>query len=135
MAQHLINTKLLLKEAVSELCNHDRLSHDTETKGPSGIGGLFPFHGSRSFSHIFATAEDEYYFNFNTGGINPKYISLLQPIFDDEKRIIFYVNAMFDATISYFDGLTFSQRIVDCPSIARVEFNCHDGGRYAKDES
>jgi len=135
MTQHLINNVKDLKEAVRELTNHSRLSHDTECKGPSGIGGLFPFHGSRSFSHIFATKEDEYYFNFNTGGINPRYKNELQPIFNDTGRVIFYINAMFDATISHFDGLVFKQRIVDCPSIARVEFNLHDGGRYAKDES
>lgn len=132
---NLINNVEDLKKAVEFLAEQQRLSHDTETSGPSSVGGLFPFHGSRSFSHIFATKDDEFYFNFNTGGINPKHKILLQPIFDREDRIIFYVNAIYDATISHFDGLVFRNRIIDCPSIARIEYNRHDGGRYAKDES
>lgn len=133
MAQYLINNLDDLKKTVKILCQHDRLSHDTETKGPSGIGGLYPFHGSRSFSHIFATKDDEYYFNFNLGGIAPKHKNLLQPIFDDENRIIFYCNAIFDATISHFDGLEFKQRIVDAPSIARIEFNKHGKSKFDKE--
>lgn len=139
MAQHLIQSAKDLKEAVKELTDHKRLSHDTETRGPLSdlsISGLHPFHGSRTFSHIFATKEDEFYFDFNVGGINPKHKANLQPIFDDKDRIIFYVNAIYDATMSHFDGLTFKQRIIDCPSIARVEFNCHTGGRsYSAEES
>jgi DNA polymerase I-like protein with 3'-5' exonuclease and polymerase domains len=127
--QYLINSLDDLKKTVSELITHDRLAHDTETTGPNDVGGLYPFHGSRSFSHIFATKPDEYYFNFNTGGINPKYKILLQPIFDDPNRIIFYCNAVYDACISHFDGLVFKNRVIDCPSIARVEFNRH--GRQA----
>lgn len=135
MASYLIESVSELNNAVEELCANPKLSHDTETKGASGIGGLFPFHGSRSFSHIFATKDDEFYFNFNVGGINPKYKKNLQPIFNDKSRIIFYVNAIYDATISHFDGLEFHNRIIDCPSMARIDFNCHDGGKYAKDES
>lgn len=135
MSTHLINNVKDLREAVKELTSHDRLSHDTETKGPDNvkdISGLYPFHGSRSFSHIFATREDEYYFDFNEGGIETKYKKELQPIFDDEKRIIFYVNAIFDACISHFDELKFNQRIVDCPSIARVEYNKHGKNPWDK---
>ena len=137
MAQHLISNLKDLKEAVKEITDHDRLAHDTETKGPDDqedISGLYPFHGARAFAHIIATAKDEYYFNFNTGGINPKYKERLQPIFDDKGRIIFYCNAIFDATISHFDGLVFNQRIVDWPAIARVEYNRH-GKQAWMDES
>lgn len=134
MASHLINNVKALHEAINEINRHDRLAHDTETKGPPNIGGLYPFLGSRSFSHIFATKEDEFYFNFNVGGINPIYKKELQIIFDREDRIIFYVNAVFDACISHFDGLTFKNRVVDCPSIARVEYNRH-GRQSWVDES
>lgn len=134
MARFLIDNVSDLKDMVNELCKYPRLAHDTETKGPSGIGGLFPFHGSRSFSHIFATDKDEYYVDFNRK-INPKYKRELQPIFDDNTRIIFYVNAIFDGSISHFDGLTFNQRILDCPSIARVEYNRHRSTGKLDDES
>lgn len=55
----------------------------------------------------------------------------LNPIFQDPKRIIFYVNAIFDGCISHFDGINFGQRIVDCGALARVEYNGHrdKGGR------
>lgn len=135
MAQHLINDLAQLREAVKELNTHDRLSCDTETKGPSDIGGLYPFHGSRAFSVIFATDKDEYYFNFNTGGINPKYIIELQPIFDNSDRLLFFVNAVFDATILWHHGIVIHCRIADCPSLARVEYNQHNGGKYISDES
>jgi DNA polymerase I-like protein with 3'-5' exonuclease and polymerase domains len=136
MAKILINKLNELKEAVHELKTHERLSHDTETKGPENlpdISGLFPFHGARSFSHIFATKDDEYYFNFNKGGIDTAHKKLLQPIFDDKDKIIFYVNAIFDATISHFDNLAINTRIVDCPSIARIEYSKH--GKNPWDET
>ena len=126
MSQFLINTVTELQNAVQVLLKADRLSHDTETKGPPEIGGLFPFHGSRSFSHIIASATDEYYFNFNVGGINPEHKKLLQPLFNDPNRLWFYVNAVFDNCIMHFDGLKNHGRIFDCPSIARVEYNMHD---------
>jgi DNA polymerase I-like protein with 3'-5' exonuclease and polymerase domains len=124
--RHLVSTKHDLTDVVDLLKSESRLAHDTETKGPQDVGGLWPFHGSRSFSHIIGNEKDQYYFDFNIGGINPKYKSLLQPIFDEKERVIFYVNAIFDGCISHFDGITFHQRIVDCPSIARVEYNRHD---------
>jgi len=136
MTSHLINTKKGLKEAVSEICKHERCSHDTETKGPEmfkDISGLYPFHGARSFSHIFATKDDEFYFDFNVGGINPRYKNELQPIFEDSSRIVFYVNALFDSTISYFDELKFKQRVIDCPSIARIEYNKHGKNPWDKE--
>lgn len=125
MTQILVNTHGQLKKAVRDILEHNRIAHDSETKGPSQIGGLHPFHGSRSFAHIIATAEDEYYFNFNVGGINPKYKKDLQPIFNDPQRICFYVNAIFDGSISYFDGIEIKCRMVDCAALARVEYNNH----------
>lgn len=135
--KYLINSLSDMKSSIKDLIQHDRLAHDTETKGPDNmqdISGLYPFHGARAFSHIFATREDEYYFNFNTGGINPKYKADLQEIFEDPTRLFYYVNAPFDNTIMHFDGLKNKGRIFDCPAIARVEFNEH--GRQAwMDES
>ena len=135
MAQFLINDLETLHTTIKELCTHNRLSHDTETFGPDDVGGLYPFHGSRAFSHIFATEENEYYFNFNpdSNGMPLEAKSLLQPIFDDPNRIIFYCNAVYDAPISYFDNLTFKQRVVDCPAIARIEFNRHGRQQYAEE--
>lgn len=133
MAQFLINSLDALHTTVNELCKHDRLASDSETYGPPDIGGLFPFHGSKSFSWIFATKDDEYYFDFNTTGINPKYKTLLQPIFDDPNRIIFYCNAIFDACIAHQDGLVFKNRVVDCPSIARVEYNRHGKQQWVEE--
>lgn len=128
MGMNLINTEKLFFEAVNHLVTQDRLAHDTETFGPQAIGGLHPFHGSRSFSHIFADKNDEFYFDFNNcldWKLKPK----LQPIFDNEERLIFYVNAIFDGCISYFDGLTFKNRICDWAAIARVEYNRHQEER------
>lgn len=133
MGSHLINSVSDLKNAVEELVKCERISCDTETYGPPDIGGLFPFHGSRSFAIIFATKEDEFYINFNTGGINPKYKIGLQPIFNNPEKIIFYVNATFDNTIMHFDGLKNYSRIVDCPSIARIEFNNHGKQEWAEE--
>lgn len=132
MANHLIQTKKQLLEMVKELCQHDRLSHDTETYGPSGIGGLYPFHGSRSFAHIFATKDDEFYVDFNNK-IDWKYKPLLQPIFDNSDRIIFYVNAIFDGCISHFDGLVFKNRIIDWAAIARIDYNNHGKSKEDKE--
>lgn len=131
--RYLVNTVEALHTTIALLQTHERLSHDTETKGPNG--GLFPFHGSRSFSHIIATATDEYYFNFNIGGINPIYKKELQVLFDDPARIWFYVNAIFDNCIMHFDGLKNHGRIFDCPSMARVEFNNHDPKGFGAKES
>lgn len=126
MARHLVQTKKLLEEVIKELLQHKRLAHDTETYGPSKIGGLYPFHGSRSFAHQFATEHDEFYIDFNNK-IDWKYKPLLQPIFNNPETLIFYVNAIFDGCISHFDGLTFKQRICDWQDIARIEYNLHHG--------
>lgn len=135
--RYLINNVADMKAAIKDLIQQPRLAHDTETEGPENqpdISGLYPFHGSRSFSHIFATATDEFYFNFNKGGIDPKRKGDLQEIFEDPLRLYFYVNAIFDNTIMHFDGLKNKGRIVDCPSIARVEYNEH-GNQPWMDES
>jgi len=132
MARHIVETEKFLKEIISELTSHARLAHDTETFGPLGIGGLNPFHGSRAFSHIFATKDDEFYVNFNNK-LDWKHKQKLQPIFDDPNRIIYYVNAIFDGTISHFDGLKFNQRIIDCPSIARIDYNKHGKSKFDKE--
>jgi DNA polymerase I-like protein with 3'-5' exonuclease and polymerase domains len=129
MSQHLISSLSDMKACIKDLIKVPRKAHDTETKGPDDkpdISGLYPFHGARAFSHIFATEHDEFYFNFNgAGGINPKYKADLQELFEDPKALWFYVNAIFDNTIMHFDGLKNKGRIVDVPSIARIEFNNH----------
>ena len=128
MSQHLISSLDDMRAAIKDLIKIKRKAHDTETKGPDDIkdiSGLYPFHGARAFSHIFASDADEWYFNFNTGGINPKYKADLQELFDDLEAQWFYVNAPFDNTIMHFDGLKNKGRIIDVPSIARIEFNEH----------
>lgn len=128
MTAFLINTKNKMNEAIQEIKLHDRIAHDTETMGPIGnkaISGLYPFHGSRSFSHIIATKNDEFYFDFNIGGINKKYAPMLNEIFSDKERLVFYVNAIFDQMISHFDGIKIDSRVADCASLARVEYNLH----------
>jgi len=138
MSSYLINTLKDLKEAVKEITGHDRLAHDTETKGPDkfpDISGLYPFHGSRSFSHIIANKKDEYYFNFNVGGVNPKHKIELRPIFENKKTSIFYINAVFDACISHFDGIDIKSRIINVPSIARVEYNNHGRNEFDEKET
>lgn len=138
MGQYLINSLTEMKSTIKELISHDRLAHDTETKGPDDkqdISGLYPFHGARSFAHIYATGADEFYFNFNTGGINPKYKQDLQEIHEDPKRLIFYVNAIFDNTIMHFDGLENKCRIADIGALARVEFNEHGKIPGAEEEN
>ncbi len=133
MAKNLINNLKDLREAVHELKQHERLSSDTETYGPSGVGGLYPFHGSRAFSIIFATKTDEFYFNFNKDGIHKRHKHELQTIFDDPNRVIFFINALFDATILHFDGIEIKSRIVDGPSIARIEYNKHGKNPWDKE--
>lgn len=137
MAQFLIQSLAVLKQTVIELDTHERLALDTETKGPEAspdVSGLYPFHGARAFSVIIATAMDEYYFDFNTTGMNPRYISELQPLFNNPKRIVYFVNASFDNTILHFSGIKILCRIIDAPSIARIEYNRHGKQQWA-DES
>lgn len=137
MSQFYIDKVKDLKDAVQEIKAFARLSHDTETKGPDeekDISGLWPFHGARSFAHIIATEKDEYYFDFNEEKIEHRDKILLQPIFDNPETLIFYCNAVFDASISHFDGLRIKSRIADIPSLARVEFNRHGRTEYS-DES
>ena len=117
MAKHLIQTVKQLDKAVKVLSSCKILAHDTETTG------LYPFHGDHAFSHIFASATDEYYFDFNK--LPRKKAASLQPILNDPIRIIFYINAKFDVAISRNDDLEFKCKIVDVPALARVEYNKH----------
>lgn len=137
MAKNYINSKDKLSEAVKYLCGFPKLSHDTETFNPQvdeGFSALYPFAGGRAFSHVFATAEDEFYFDFNRGGIDRKYLGLLTPIFSDPSRLLYYVNALYDCSILAVDNIVNRCRICDAPSIARVEYNRHGKDEYS-DES
>jgi len=117
VTQHLIRTVKQLEKAIKVLSSCKVLAHDTETTG------LYPYHGDYAFSHIFANATDEYYFDFSR--IPRKHARKLQPILDDPSRIIFYINAKFDVAISRNDGLKFHCKLVDVPALARVEYNKH----------
>ena len=131
----IINDKKTFFEVVEYLSRQERLGHDTETLNAlhGNISALYPFHGGRSFSHIFATKEDEFYFDFNVGGLSPTLKKELQPIFNCPKRIIYYCNAIYDNCIMHFDGLKNYSRIVDLPAIARVDYNLL--GKSFDDES
>lgn len=95
---------------------YDALAIDTETTG------LFPFHGDRLFSIIIATSTEEFYFNFNTGGLPRSLVTALQDIFKVDRRY-FFINAKFDLTMLRFEGIEVGGRIIDGGVLARLEFN------------
>jgi len=134
MARHFIRRAQDIEGAVKALSLFNRLAHDTETFGPPGIGGLHPFHGSRAYAHVFATDQDEFYFDFNVGGISREHVGQLAPLFSDSKRLIFYVNAIFDNCMLHMDGIKNLCRIADVPALARIEYSRHGKDDFS-DES
>lgn len=131
MPQHLINTEKDLIDSIEKLKKKTRLSLDTETTG------LYPFHGDRLFSIIIGDTKDQYYFNFNYGGINKIHIKCLNELFQDNKIEWSFVNAIFDLCILHFEGLEIAGRIIDVPTLARIENNQHIGtsGTYWQEGS
>jgi len=121
--------KSQLQECLNELTQEKFRALDTETTGKH------PYHGDRLFSVIMATEFDEYYFDFNKGGIPRRHLSMLAPLLSDESAQTYFVNALFDLAMLKNEGLEVKGKIIDVPSLARVEYNLHVGVRVDKDES
>lgn len=117
-----------LDNAISELLE-ENVSCDTETTG------LWPYHGDRLFCVILATATEEYYLDFNLGGMPLKYVSHLRDVFNNERKQTYWINAKFDLAMLANEGVFVKSKIVDAPSIARVENNLHTGVKVGEDES
>lgn len=102
---------------------------DTETTGKH------PYHGDKLFSVIVATEAEEYYLDFNKGGAPRRGLKDLAPFFSDKNAQTYFVNALFDLAMLKNEGLEVSGKIIDVPSLARVEYNLHTGKRVGDDES
>ncbi len=134
--RHLINKPSLIAEAVKFLANEPRYSHDCESfnsRADDGYSALYPFHGGRAFSHIFATEKDEFYFDFNHGGIDRALLGQISPLFVNPDTLIYYCNAAYDCSLLAVDGIENKCRIVDAPTIARIDYNKHGKDEYAKE--
>lgn len=105
---------------VKSISLKSRISLDTETTG------LYPFHGDRLFSIIIADDTNEYYFDFNLGGLPRSFIKEMQSIFDSVDYI-FFINYEYDCTMLRFEDLKITKaRIMDCGVMARLENSSHN---------
>jgi len=125
--KHLVNCPDSLKIAVDFLSNEHILSLDTETTG------LFPWHGDRLFSVQFGSKLDEFYFDFSAVGLSKKFLTKLAPILNRPTAFFYFVNAIFDASMLYVDGLNIQGHLVDAAALARVENNVHPENNLSAD--
>ena len=118
-----------LDEVLTHLSTQLRLSLDTETTG------LEPFKGDRIFSLIIADESDEYYFNFNIGGLNKSHLSR---VIETYNRCMygFFINFDFDYTMLAMDGaLIKGPKILDGGVLARLENSLHaPSGKKAENQ-
>jgi len=121
--------KVSLDECLHKLITADFRALDTETTGKH------PYHGDKLFSIIFADDNEEYYLDFNKGGIPRRYIKELAPLLSKDSAQTYFVNALFDLAMLKNEGLEVKGKIIDVPSLARVEYNLHVGKKVDKDES
>jgi len=108
---------------VSTIARTSYLAVDTETTG------LNPYLGDYLFSLIVSTSVTAYYFDFKNGGLPRSFISKLKPIFEDPEKYLFFVNAKYDAAILRNDGIKILAKVVDAPTIARLEYSKHNEHR------
>lgn len=108
------------EEVVATLKTRSRLALDTETTG------LEPFKGDKIFSAIFADENEEYYFNFNIGGLDKaESLPHLQDIID-VTEYMFFVNYDYDYCILAQDGVIVDKpKVLDGGVLARLENSSH----------
>ncbi len=109
-----------LTSVVELLSTRSRLALDTETTG------LEPFKGDRVFSVIIADESNEYYFNFNVGGLHKDQIKDIQKIIDN-CGYMFFINYDYDYTMLAMDKVFIKgPKILDGGVLARLENSLHD---------
>lgn len=114
----MIVTREAFAEVVEKLAATQVVAVDTETTG------LRAYQGHHVFSVVFADADGEYYFDFNTGGLPRTAIPGLAPIFESEGVLIGH-NLKFDLNMLAKEGLTFNRTLWCTMAQARVEYNQH----------
>jgi len=109
-----------LSKTISALTSKTRLALDTETTG------LEPFKGDRLFSIIIADEVEEYYFDFNIGGLNKtEVLPLIQKVIDST-QYMFFINYDYDYTMLALDGVRVDKpKILDGGVMARLENSAH----------
>lgn len=123
----IIVTRSNIDEIIEEICLVERISLDTETTG------LYPFHGDRLFSIVICDGKQDYYFDFNIGGMSKSQLPKIQKILDSVKYI-YFCNAKYDLSMLYVDGLVCNiPHVLDAPSMARVENSRHKSGFLSLD--
>ena len=116
-----------LPHVVEILCEQDKIALDTETTG------LYPFHGDRLFSIIIATSEEEYYFDFNIGGLHKDNLKYIQEILDKVKYV-YMCNAKYDLSMLHVDGINCDKPyVLDLPAMAKIHYSKHRKGFLSLD--
>lgn len=113
------------KAAIAELCKWEWVSLDTETTG------LHPYLTDKFFSIIVATADDVYYFNYNSepdhlGATKPYLHFNLDdwvPFFSDTNRTILMHNAKFDWHMLGTHGVQINCRVMCTMAMHRIVDN------------
>lgn len=101
-------------DIVDLLCNQQVLALDTETSGLRAHGG------DSLFAIIFATVDQEFYFNYNIGGLHHETMQSLQQIFNSPSRLIYLHNARFDLAFLAKESLELKCKIHDTMSLMRL---------------
>lgn len=120
----------MFEDVISAISYAPLISVDTETTG------LAPYKGHRLFSVIVATADEEFYFNFNDGvdhngnafpNVLPReLIPSFFHLFEENRRTIFMANAKFDLHMFAVEGLSIVEAVIfDVLSMDRLIFNDH----------
>jgi DNA polymerase-1 len=116
----MIVTKDTCRAVVDKLLVEGVLAVDTETTG------LRPYHGSRLFSVIVSSSDDDYYFNFQAySDVDPNYVlgaeelSLLKMLFSLPKTWVMH-NAKYDMSILANEGISFGGKIHDTMVVGRL---------------
>lgn len=126
----MIVTTDIFHKVVEGLTTLPRLAVDTETTG------LRVWGSDTLFSIIISEGTGAFYFNFQDYGTGEEefgmgcllprsWITALQPIFNDQTRIIYMHNAKFDMGMLAKEGIVFNCEIHCTQAIARVERNDH----------
>jgi DNA polymerase-1 len=108
-------------EVIEELSKNKFLSFDTETNG------LYPYNGSSLFSVVVSDENEDYYFDFNTGGLDRGLIKTFSKLFVGSDCIRFAHNAKFDLHFLSKEGVEIGDcKIHDTEVIARLLYNQHE---------
>ena len=115
-----ISNIVAFENVINKLKKEKRLSIDTETTG------LDPYSGSRLFAIIIASDIEEYYLNYNNGGM--QLLPTITPIASllNSMGYLYFLNASFDILMMRASGIVIQKpTIIDAAVLARLEYNKH----------